>query len=60
MFNNVYQKVPRAVRQWFENALIATGPVPVPIPARVRIDEAERHRPTSIPEYRIFKQRRKR
>jgi hypothetical protein len=55
MFSNAYQKIPGAIRQWFENVLFPTGPVPVPV--KVRIDEALRHRPMSIREYRILNQR---
>ena len=54
MFTNAYQKIPGAIRQWFENVLFPARPVPVPV--KVRIDEAVRHRPMSIREYRIVNQ----
>jgi hypothetical protein len=58
MFTNVYQKIPGAIRQWFEDALFPARPVPVPV--KVRTDEAVRHRPMSIQEYRNLKRRCKR
>ena len=58
MSTNAYQKILRAIRQWFEIARLPTGPVPILV--KVRINEAAHYRPMNIREYRALQQRFKR
>lgn len=58
MSTNTYQKILRAIRQWFDIARFPAESAPILV--KVRINDAVHCRPLSLREYRALQQRFKR